>query len=989
MNIVKSPAKTTRILNFFLACLLLILLRIWFLSVIQYDHYHELSQKPRTRTVIERPERGTIRDRFNILLAHNAPQYNVAVCYADIRQIPSIRWEKDENGKKVRIFARRKYIEEFSQFLAKKLEQDPLDIEDLIHGKACLFPHTPFVLKEDIPEALYYRLKGAEKDWPSLSMQQSEKRVYPQGKLACDVIGYMGAISEREYLQIGQEMKALRAYLKEHDGGQPVFLPKGFSSPDEVQNRLLDLEEMAYTINDHLGKSGIEASFDEKLRGSIGKSFYEVDIKGNMLKKLPEEKAATSGERLVLTISAELQLEAEKLLAEYEHLQDLRDKSSTRKRRTPWQRGGAIVAIEPNTGEILAFASHPRFDPNDFVPMQTAEKRKEKQGSILKWLENPVYIGEIWDGLRPLEREIFVDGEFTTDSFYLTWDKYLDLILEENCSVKKALSQIECIADVVQLNETLLDQIPYERDQCLLLDLLALAVPKENFTKTLLSQVGNQTIEEFRFFSQLICCQIPTLKEEARKEFHKGDFRSWRTEHFRDFLKEKRKLEKTKHTWARPYTDYLERQEREMFTSYWQKNRSRILLKAISENPDLAPIKQLLTPLTKADQLSYTSSLRSFSDLDQPLQGKYPMLRKENGHHVEKHLAAAFYPYSGFGYGRSQAFRQDSPMGSIFKVIPAYAGLKQQYDLGKSDLNPLSLTDDMQWTARQGSNSQVLGYFPNGEPIKRFYKGGRLPRAYPKIGELDVISAIERTSNIYFSILAGDVLDSPNTLLQTAMDFGLGTKTKIDLPGEYQGSLPDDILHNKTGLYSFAIGQHSLVVTPLQSAMMFAAIANGGKILKPQIVKFAINKESIRHTSPQVERTIDMPDPIRDQILSGMHKVINGEKGTARPSLIRSAFHDKAALASFRALAPQIAGKTGTAEIFYKQTIDAQSPAEMEKHIWFGSIGFKEDTLETPELVVVVYSRFGSAGKQGAPIAAKILEKWREIYHAHYNEENE
>ncbi|NGX46820.1 MAG: Penicillin-binding protein 2 [Chlamydiae bacterium] len=976
MNTAKIPLRISRLLNFFLACFLIILLRVWYLSVVQHDHWLEESQKPRTRTIIEKPQRGTIRDRFNTVLACNAPQYNAAIYYADIRQIPSIKWEKDEKGKKIRVLARREHIEKFARFLANALEMDPLDIEDLIHGKACLFPHTPFVLKEDISEGLYYQLKGAEKDWLGLQMQQSGKRVYPRGKLACDVIGYMGAISPREYLQIGQEMQALRAYLHEHEAGQAVFLPKGFSSPEEVQKRLFELEEMAYTINDHLGKSGVEASFDEHLRGSIGKSFYEVDVQGNTLRKLSGGKPSIAGERLVLTLSAELQAEAEKLLAEYEHLQDLRDASSPKERRTPWQRGGAIVAIEPNTGEILAFASYPRFDPNDLIPMQTPEKRKEKRDSILQWLENPSYIGEIWDGKRPMERELFIEGKYQTDSFYLTWEKYLDLILPENSSVRKCLDQIETIAEVVHLDEDILDQIPYERDQYLLLDLLALAVPKECFTETLLSHVGEQTISEFRFLCQLASCHLSLLKEEARRNFHIGAFRTWREGHFKDFLKEKRKREKTKRTYARPYTEYLEREEQIMFAKYWEENKAEILHEAIMKTSELFPIKELLTPLTKKDRLAYICALKTYDDLDRPLHGKYPMLRSENGLHFEKHLATAFYPYNGFSLCRSHAFRGASPMGSIFKVMPAFAGIKQQYDKGESDLNPLTLIDDMQWTARPGSNSQVLGYFKNGDPIKRFYKGGRLPRAYPKIGELDVTNAIERTSNIYFSILAGDILESPSTLLNTAMTFGLGAKTGIDLPGEYPGHLPDDILHNKTGLYSFAIGQHSLVTTPLQAAILFSAIANGGKILKPQIVKSAIN-------APHIKETLDFPMPVREKIINGMHKVTNGEKGSARQALMRAPFHDKQALKDFRKLAPQICGKTGTAEIMYKQTIDAETPAELEKHVWFASIGFEDESLETPELVVIVYSRFGSAGRQGAPIAAHMIEKWREIRATH------
>ena len=975
MKTSKIPLRISHILNFFLACFLVILLRIWYLSVVQHDHYLEESHKPRTRTVVERPERGTIRDRFGLPLALNALQYNAAIYYSDIRQIPSIKWERDENGKKVRILARRKHIEQLAEFLGKSLEMDPLDVEDMIHGKACLFPHTPFVLKEDISEKLYYLLKGAEKNWLGLKMQQTAKRTYPHGKLACDVIGYMGAISPREYLQIGQEMKALRDYLYQHEAGQAVFLPKGFSCPEEVQKRLLELEETSYTINDHLGKSGIEAAFDEHLRGAIGKKFYEIDVRGNNLRELPGGKQPLAGERIVLTLSAELQNEAEKLLASYENFQDLRDRASTKIRRTPWQRGGAIVAIDPNTGEVLALASYPRFDPNDLVPMQTVEKRREKRDDILKWLENPSFIGEIWDGKRPLDRELFVDGEYKADAFYLTWEKYLDLILQERSSIRKCLDQIHTLSQAVDFDENFLDQIPFERDKCLLLDLLTLAVPKECFTPSLLAHVGEQTLSEFRFYSQLASCHLSTLKEEARKTFHQNQFRIWREEYFKDFLKEKRKEEKAKRTYARPYTEYLQREENNMFAEYWQQNRGQILLAAVMKDPDLLDLKELLTPLTETDRLAYIRALRSYDDLDKPLQGKYPMLRSENGIQNEKHLAAAFYPYNGFGFGRSQAFRQASPMGSIFKIVPAFAGLKQQYDRGESDLNPLTLIDDMQWTSRPNSSSQILGYFKNGEPIRRLYKGGRLPRAYPKIGELDITAAIERTSNIYFSILASDVLESPNDLLRAAIDFGLGTKTGIDLPDEYSGMLPNDILHNKTGLYSFAIGQHSLVVTPLQAAVLFSSIANGGKILKPQIV-LGDNYENVKET-------LDFPETVRDKLLEGMHKTINGEKGTARLGLMRRAFHDKEALKTYQRLAPQIVGKTGTAEILYKQTIDAETPAQMEKHVWFSAIGFEDEALERPELVVIVYSRFGSAGRQCAPIAAQMIEKWREIRSFH------
>lgn len=971
MKPIGITTKTTFILNFFLACLIVILLRLWYLSIVQHDYYLAESRKPQTRIVVEKPARGGIYDRFGIPLAVNAPQYNTAICYADIRQIPMVKWEQDERGKKVKVMARRKYIGELAEFLGKALSLDPLDVEDMIHAKACLFPHTPFVVMEDLPENIYYQLKGAEKNWLGLQMQQSVRRVYPHGKLACDVIGYMGAISPQEYLQIGNELKALRAYLQGHESGEAVFLPKGFSTPEEVRARLLELEETAYTINDHVGKSGIEASCDERLRGAIGKSYYEIDIQGNILQKLPEGKPSKAGERITLTLSSELQKEAEKLLAEYEHLQDVRDAAGRKERSHPWQRGGAIVAMDPKTGEILAFASYPRFDPNDLTPMQTPQKRKEMRSQVLKWLENPAYIGEIWDGKRPMERELYKDGGYVTDIFYLTWDKFLDCILTKNCTARKCICEIDTIQKAIDFDEEALAKIPFERDRLLIADLLGLAVPKECFPTSVLEHVGGQSLAEFRFFCQISAVALSSLKEQARENFHKTVFRHWREEKFKDFLKEKRKGEKARHRYPRPYTDYLEQKERELFGDYWSKHRDLILLEGIQSDPILAPIKEVISSMEKNDRLAYAKALRGFDDLRKPLKGKYPYLRSDDGVQTEKHLATAFYPYCGFGYGRSHAFRQASPMGSIFKVVTAFAGIKQQYDRGMSNLNPLTLIDDMQWTAKPGSNSQVLGYLSNGQPIQRLYKGGRLPRAYPKIGELDVTRALERTSNIYFSILAGDILESPSTLLQTALSFGIGTKTGIDLPGEYGGNLPCDIAHNKTGLYSFAIGQHSLVVTPLQSALLMSAIVNGGKLFHPQIIK---NSES-----SMIKDELDVPEKVRDMLIEGMRKVVNGENGTARLEVIRGAYHDKEALKLYRQLSPQIIGKTGTAEIMYKQTIDAESPAEMEKHVWFAGIGFEDETLETPELAVIVYSRFGTAGKQGAPISAKLIQKWREI----------
>ncbi len=122
-----------------------------------------------------------------------------------------------------------------------------------------------------------------------------------------------------------------------------------------------------------------------------------------------------------------------------------------------------------------------------------------------------------------------------------------------------------------------------------------------------------------------------------------------------------------------------------------------------------------------------------------------------------------------------------------------------------------------------------------------------------------------------------------------------------------------------------------------------------------------------------------MPDPVREMILEGMGRVTQGSHGTARASLMRPQFQTSEAMSSYRKIGPTLYSKTGTAEILYKQTIDAETPADLEKHVWYGALSFHDEASEDPEIVVVIYLRFGAAGSQGAPMATRIIERWREI----------
>ena len=1096
--------KTHRVLNIVLIGLLLILARVWYLSIVQHDVHVEKAKRPQRRSVIEKVERATIRDRFNIPLALNKIQYNAAVCYADIRQIPSIRSERTPEGKRVRVHARSNYIKELSRCLADLLQMDQQQIEDTIHGKASLFPHTPFVIKENLSEEEYYKLKALEMQWVGIRAEKEAERHYPLHKVGADVIGYVGAIGSQEYYRIADEIKGLQAYLNERESGEMPMLPKGFMNPLQVRDRLKALQEKAYAIDDFVGKVGVECSFDADLRGFAGKKTYEIDTKGNLLRELPGGRDPIPGQRVLLSISSELQEFAEQLLADNESLRETTLPDGSFDWSTPWIKGGAIVAMDPNSGEILALASYPRFDPNDFTPSRIRDPKNAKSAEISKWLEQEGYLGDLWSGRRPLERERYAveHGGFYTEQQFLSLSRYLQVILppqhpiltilhdkitlEEVLSLQQEIEQIVALADYAPLTTVLaalypehpsrsappqeelekiwgcfaqnpeellstkkridpyLHPIPHNDDKLLLLDLCHLFLPKERFSHDLIAASGALPLFTYHPLTQTANRLRSELKRAFKEGFHAIDFQKWRETHFKEFLVGKRKMEKEEGKYARPYTEYLDQVEKEMFKAFWEEKEWEALLFFLTgschtlhsyasllptlqeESPPTQALRATILSLHVPLQLPFLKTMRSFEELTKPLQGKYRQLRRTHGVSLEKHLAAAFYPLEGYGYGRSQAFRQSTPQGSVFKLVIAYQGLSERLSHLKEsleELNPLTLIDDVKWHSKPGSGQQVLGTTLDGQPIRGFYKGGRLPKSsHSNIGKIDLIGAIEQSSNIYFSILSSEHVKDPFDLIEASKAFGFG-KMGIELPGEISGILPDDIAHNKSGLYSFAIGQHSLIVTPLQTAVMLSTIANGGKVLKPTIVHLiagqtqpyedstslfgngarsedglsligidfplftaALTKFSqpyIWQHTPEIKRSLFFPDSVRAPLIEGMRRAVSGERGSARPSVIRTLQKNPEWKKHYLALKDRWIGKTGTAEILYKQSIDAESKAKIHNHIWFGGISFEERTpqkWDKPDLVVVVYLRLSKmGGKEAAPLAAAMIEKWHAL----------
>lgn len=1094
--------KATHVLRIIFVAFFLIAVRVWYLAIIAHEEHVQMARKPQVRTVIEQANRGTIRDRFNVPLAVNKIQYDVAVCYDPIRRLPRTEWRKDAEGNKFKVLFRQEYIEKLSEMLAESLGLHARDIEDIIYSKAALFPNTPFTLKEGISEDEFYRMKMLERKWPGLDLQITSKRYYPGEEIGASIVGYMGSISEKEHLAIHNELEILEEFVKSREEGLPIALPKGFHSSLAVKNRLKELKDRSYTINSRVGKSGIERTFDEDLRGFFGKKKYEVDIQGHYLRELPESFGFTPGRRLLLTISTELQALAESLLAQSEISREERFKIAGKGHETvlpPWIKGGAIVAMVPQTGEIVAMASYPRFNPNDFI---------NKSNNLNKWLENSSYIADIWDGRLPLERDFSgaLKPRHIQEKQELSWEYFLSTILSQNSSTLRALEQISTLQNAISLQvcmdqlliacpsntplqiidaifpkdhlsvmgteekilkeinsqigeqkeyidfiKKFLENIPYNDDKLLALDLCRVAVHHQLFNPSLIPHLEHLTISEYRKVSQIVSNLKKEISHHIKNLFHLIDFPKWREQYFKAYLKEKREEEIRDKHYQKPYLEYLEEMEGILFKSFLRENAHEFLMtfiqgytEADQRDPLYPYLLSLLQEKQKASHLkeafdfledhlnlfspsdidAYLQTMRGFDDLTRPLWGRYYLPSKPGRVALEKDLARHFYPATGFGYARSYAFQETAPQGSIFKIVTSYEAMRQHYE-ATEETNPLTIIDECK-NLLDNSPGAILGYTSSGSPITRYYKGGRLPRTRKKLGKVDMLEAIEQSSNIYFSLLASEVIADPLDLNRASKKLGLGSKTGIALTGEAAGLIPLDVADNLSGLYSLAIGQHSLTVTPLQTAVCISSLVNDGELLKPQIMRYIANIEpslksdsslgkthysyeeflnriglyfpffteaEVKQEAPylwkmkkEVREKLAIPREVKKMLFSGMYRVINGSNGAGKTSGIRTLYEYPRMKSSYQEVKPSLIGKTGTAEILYRPCLDREYKPILCKHIWFGGASFKpkesddfDELFKEPELVVVVYLRYGDYGKEAIPLAAEIIKKWREI----------
>lgn len=278
----------------------------------------------------------------------------------------------------------------------------------------------------------------------------------------------------------------------------------------------------------------------------------------------------------------------------------------------------------------------------------------------------------------------------------------------------------------------------------------------------------------------------------------------------------------------------------------------------------------------------------------------------------------------------NRAIAGEYPSGSTFKIVVGAGALSD----GLIDEN---------FTVASAGGLTVNGYhFPDWKA------GGH--------GLTNIIKALSQSVNTFFYVIGGGLNDFSGLGLERithyAKLFGLSELTGIDLPGEQAGFLPSRQWKQETtgerwflgDTYHLAIGQGSILVTPLQVANFTSVIANGGTLFKPQIAAYWEEAGQKKIISPEIVRTDFLSRDAVRTIARGLREAaITGSAS------------------SLSALPVSAAGKTGTAEI----------GGGLRPHAWF--TGFAP--YERPELVVTIMIEQGEGGNISAtPIAKKIFE---------------
>jgi len=325
----------------------ILLLRLVYLQILRGDDFETFSRENRIRLINDPAPRGRIFDKNGEPIVDNRPSFDVKVFPHEISDIDTV-----------------------STILAAYLEEDQAGIKEKIVKAKKKNPYLPFIIATDIDRDTLAAVESRKPDLPGITIEINYLRDYPEGKLGSLLIGYLGKPSKE------------------------------------------DLEKYPIkALDSTVGKTGVERTMENSLRGDNGIKYKVIDalgreVKSELFQEDIKNKKITPGDDVYITIDYNLQKAAEEALAD---------------------KMGSVAAVNVNTGEVLVLATSPSYNPEVFVNGINSKDWNDLINDIFKPMLNratqgtypPGSVFKIVTALAALkENSIHTDTRFFCPGYY-------------------------------------------------------------------------------------------------------------------------------------------------------------------------------------------------------------------------------------------------------------------------------------------------------------------------------------------------------------------------------------------------------------------------------------------------------------------------------------------------------------------------------------------------------------------------------------------
>lgn len=281
----------------FVALFVALFSRLWYLQVLDADKFRTLAKENRVRRIESEPPRGRILDRNGVPLVDNRYSLSLTLDRAVLEQPQR----------------KRAVLKRVSKLLEVPVKELQAQLDD-----GTVSPYKPIAIATDVPRRVAHVINENPEDFRGIVVEDLPVRVYPQGKLAAHILGYVGEISED---QLGDD------YFKK---ARP-----------------------RYEAGDVVGKAGLERSYDALIRGNPEIRKVVVNSSGKVVSQDPIQDEEP-GMDLITTLDVNVQRLTEKALADA-----IAANRSAGYRATD----AAVVVMDPDDGGIVALANYPTYDP--------------------------------------------------------------------------------------------------------------------------------------------------------------------------------------------------------------------------------------------------------------------------------------------------------------------------------------------------------------------------------------------------------------------------------------------------------------------------------------------------------------------------------------------------------------------------------------------------------------------------------------------------